>query len=78
MYAYKTATLAYKAVCFIALIAMITYWAYKYVKDEDLCLVDYKSFKEKKNEEHPSLLSNILQLLLTYLQYLTFSAKKVG
>ena len=57
MYTYKSATLAYRAVCFIALIAMIMYWAYKYIKDEDLCLVDYKSFKDERNEENLPTLS---------------------
>ena len=52
MHTYKLATIAYKVLCFIALIAMIMYWAYKYIKDEDLCLVDYKSFKDDRNEEN--------------------------
>ena len=57
MYAYKSAIIAYRALLFIALIAMIMYWVYKYIQDEDLCLVDYKSFNDDKNEENLPTLS---------------------
>ena len=57
MNTYKSAILVYRAVLFIALIAMIMYWVYKYIQDEDLCLVDYKSFNDDKNEENLPTLS---------------------
>ena len=50
MHTYNSATLLYKGVCIIATIAMISFWVYKYVKDDDLCLVDYKSFKDDDSD----------------------------
>ena len=49
--------------CFAATFGMTIFWCYKYWIDEDLCLVDYKSFDESTYKYYPMLsmcLSNCL------------------
>ena len=45
----------FKALCFIVLFAMITYWFYKFSNDEDVCLVDYKPIKETRDVQYPEV-----------------------
>lgn len=49
--------------CFAATFGMTIFWCYKYWIDDDLCLVDYKSFDESTNKYYPMVsmcLSNCL------------------
>ena len=39
--------------CFIATVAMIGFWSYKFSMDEDLCLVDYKSSANEQGSRYP-------------------------
>ena len=41
--------------CYLAALGMTIFWCYKFWLDEDLCLVDYKPFKNSENVEHPML-----------------------
>ena len=41
--------------CFSAAFGMTIFWCYKFWKDEDLCLVDYKSFEKSPDVDHPVL-----------------------
>ena len=34
---------------------MVIYWIFKFIKDEDLCLVDYKLYKQAEEEDLPTL-----------------------
>ena len=45
----------FKISCFITVIFMITIWIKKFVEDEDLCLVEYKSFGRANDIELPDL-----------------------
>ena len=45
----------FKFGCFLVVVGMISVWLKKYLKDEDLCLVDYVSFKNNTKIEHPLL-----------------------
>ena len=45
---------SYKIVCTIVLLLMVIYWIFKYIKDEDLCLVDYKMYYQAEEEELPT------------------------
>ena len=42
---YKTIDIIFKTLCIFVVIVMISYWLYKFSKDEDVCLVDYKPLK---------------------------------
>ena len=50
---WKIVQFFFKFCCFIAVALMISYWFYKFDKDEDLCLVDYKPFKNVKDMAFP-------------------------
>ena len=41
--------------CFSAAFGMTIFWCYKFWKDEDLCLVDYKSFESSIDVDYPML-----------------------
>ena len=41
--------------CFSAALGMTIFWVYKYSKDEDLCVVDYKNLGSSKDVENPIL-----------------------
>ena len=45
----------FKVCCSLAVVLMISYWILKYSQDEDLCLVDYISIQEVKEESLPVL-----------------------
>ena len=45
----------FKVGCFTVVIYMMSLWIEKYMKDEDLCLVDYRSFKNRSDMELPKL-----------------------
>ena len=45
----------YTAFCCLAVASMISYWMYKYYKDEDLCLVDYQPTQDLQDESLPVL-----------------------
>ena len=45
----------FKLGCFIVVVYMISVWFKKYLKDEDLCLVDYTNFGNTTDIEHPEL-----------------------
>ena len=51
---YNTLSVWFKLICGIVVLAMLSYWLVKYFKDEDLCLVDYKSTKELNEESLPA------------------------
>ena len=46
--------ISYKVVCTIVLLSMVIYWIFKFVKDEDLCLVDYKMYYQADEEKLPT------------------------
>lgn len=46
---------SFKVSCFIIVILMISRWIEKYMKDEDLCLVDYRSFRNSSDLVVPDL-----------------------
>ena len=53
----KTCTvinILYKIFCTISLLSMVIYWIFKFIKDEDLCLVDYKLYKQAEEEDLPT------------------------
>ena len=52
---WETAQFVFKFCCFIVVVCMISVWFKKYLKDEDLCLVDYIDFKTTTEIEHPKL-----------------------
>ena len=41
--------------CFSSAIAMVGYWLYKFWRNDDLCLVDYKLFEDSDDIEYPML-----------------------
>ena len=41
--------------CYLATFAMTVYWLYKYLKDEDLAQVDFKSFESISETNRPML-----------------------
>ena len=45
----------FKSGCFIVVVFMVSIWFKKYLKDEDLCLVDYIDFENSTEIEHPEL-----------------------
>ena len=52
---YNTLTTWFKLICGVVVISMLSYWLVKYFKDEDLCLVDYKSTSNLNEESLPAL-----------------------
>ena len=49
----KVLSTSFKVLCGSVVISMVTYWIYKYFKDEDLCLVDYKAVQDSNDESLP-------------------------
>lgn len=45
----------FEVFCSLVVISMISFWMVKYFKDEDLCLVDYKSIQDFEDESLPAL-----------------------
>ena len=45
----------FNAGCFLAAFGMSIFWCYKFWKDEDLCVVDYKLFESSEDVEMPVL-----------------------
>ena len=45
----------FKLCCFIIVVCMVSVWFKKYLKDEDLCLVDYINFENSAEIAHPEL-----------------------
>ena len=45
----------FKLGCFTVVVCMISVWFRKYLKNEDLCLVDYIDFNNSTDIEHPEL-----------------------
>ena len=41
--------------CFSAAFGMTIFWGYKFWKDEDLCVIDYKTFESSPDVYHPIL-----------------------
>ena len=41
--------------CFICAFSMVMFWCFKYSKDEDLCLVSYKTFQKNDDSAFPVL-----------------------
>ena len=46
---------SFRAVLICLTLAMITFWAYKFSLNNDLCLVDYKSYGEDTDDVYPML-----------------------
>ena len=75
----------FKISCFVVVICMISVWVQKYIKDDDLCLVDYKSFSDTIDIELPEVSICFLNMFneeklfqlgtnkTAYLKYLTGS-----
>ena len=45
----------FKAFCLSVVFVMIGYWIVKFIQDEDVCLVDYKSIKEANDIQYPEV-----------------------
>ena len=44
----------FTTILFVATTAMVSYWVYKFkIEDNDVCLVDYKTFKEATDTAFP-------------------------
>ena len=41
--------------CFLSAFGMTIYWCFKYWKDEDLCVIDYKHFDDTDDDVYPVL-----------------------
>ena len=47
--------ICYKFVCAIVVTFMIGYWFYKFHKNEDISVIEYKLFKDSENTLYPEL-----------------------
>jgi hypothetical protein len=45
----------FRVACFTATFGMSVFWCLKFVKDEDLCQIEYKSFKVANEIDHPMM-----------------------
>ena len=45
----------FNCACFFSAFGMTIYWYYKFWKDEDLCIVDYKHFDDSDDDVYPML-----------------------
>ena len=45
----------FECICWMAVLSMVSYWIYIYALNEDLCLVDYKTYFESESDEPPML-----------------------
>ena len=52
---YEVFQYVFKLGCLIVVVCMITFWFKKYLKDEDVCLVDYVEINNRSNIEPPVL-----------------------
>ena len=51
----EVATILFRFSCFIIVIFMISVWVRKYLKDDDLCLVDYQPIREADETSRPQI-----------------------
>ena len=84
MNSFKSLIDVFKLLCLVTACFMIGFWIFKYQKNEDVTLIDYKSFKDAKETFYPELTICVLRPILkqkinnaslgvneeTYLQYL--------
>ena len=43
----------FRFICLCATIIMICFWFYKFIQDDDLCIVDYKEYLETEDDVFP-------------------------
>ena len=43
----------FRCICWIAVLSLVSYCIYNYTLNEDLCLVDYKSYFEDESDKRP-------------------------
>ena len=80
---YKAFQVLFKICCWVIVALMVGVWLHKYSIDDDICSVDYKSFKKSEDIELPEIslcflnpfidheLKNIGTTSTTYLQHLS-------
>ena len=45
----------FHAVCWTAAFALVTYWVYVFIQNDDLCVVDYRKYYETESDVFPML-----------------------
>ena len=55
MKAFKIGKFLFHVSCFIIVFCMVSVWIHTFMKDEDLCLVEYKSFRSTTDIDLPDV-----------------------
>ena len=57
LFTFKMFTILFQLSCIIATVGMIAFWCYEYHLNNDLCLVDYKSYYADPKNDVPPVMS---------------------